>query len=268
MAHKIFYLTIALLLCSILLISCTSSKYISNEELKIPHDLLIIPYKAGPMVIRAMTTGGATASGLLFIGLPTVMEHSAKGDKEKYVELLEKMRRDWNPSAAMAKECSSLIKNNQKAQITNIAVANVRELPGMEEFRLEEPKVFSSSMSEFSSWSRFAIRTWLPSDLPTIKYKREYHQSKADWALEVFLTPSRLDSENVGFRLLMKIFDINTGEKIAAILDGGEFNVSSEILPIKDELDFKKFEEEFGIAARQVCGKALIKIGLINFSEK
>lgn len=253
------YIVFILIMSILLLTACVSSKSIRSEDLKTTHDLLIIPYKTAPIYVSSVNPAVGIAFPLFAVGA----EYAAKGDKEKFIEFMDEIKGDWNPSAAIAKECSALIKNNRKVQINNIAIANVHELPGTEKLRVAEPRVFTSKDS-IISWRLLGIRDWLPNDLPTIQYKQEYPQNQADWALEIFSSMMVIRDESIYFDIIIKIFNTDTGEKIAAIFyPGSGYNRS----PIKDKSGFKKFEEEFGYAAKQTCGGALNKIGLINFKE-
>lgn len=264
---KNLYCKFIILLCSVFLISCTT-KNIRQEELIKPHDLLVIPYKAAPINIRTMHFGRVLALAL------TIQPHLAydiekvttKTDVEKIAEILEKMRGEWNPSTALANECSGVIKNNRKVQINTITITNPRELPGAEDLRLADPNVFSKTYKkddENIHWARLSGSKWLPNDSPTIPYKQEYPQNTADWALEIFIPIIGFRNESLAILLAIKMFNINTGEKIATAEALGTFDIT----PIKDESGFKQFEKEFGVAAKQLCGSALNKIGLISRDE-
>jgi hypothetical protein len=253
------------LLFSVPLISCTT-KNIYHEELLKPHELLVIPYKAAPVKILTDSPAGWLALALVLNPLivEEIKAEANKSDVEIAAELLEKLRGEWNPSTALANECSEVIKNNQKAKINTITIAITRELPGVEELRLSDPNVFSKSSGGTNDWARFSGLKWIPNDSPTIPYKLEYPQNTADWALEIFVSSMSLRDESMVLVLAIKMFNINTGERIAAADTFGKFDRT----PIKDELGFKQFEKEFGGAAKQLCNSALNKIGLIGIAEK
>jgi hypothetical protein len=60
------------------------------------------------------------------------------------------------------------------------------------------------------------------------------------------------------------LYKVDTKELIVSAAD----NSIIEISPINDELGFEKFKNEYGVASKQLCGRLLDKMGLINFEEK
>lgn len=256
---KRLFVVFAASLCIIFLISCTGTKSIHKEDLNKTHDLLVVPYRTRPIEIYTIPRGAGIMIG--FLG-SVLIEAANKGDKEKYAELLNKLRGEWNPSTTIAKECSYLIKNDRKVKINSIEIADIRVLPGTEG---EGGNIFLAETFGRSEY-RFSPRVkWWDRDSSAIQYKNEYPRIRVDWALEFNTYNTLIQNDTFSFTLAIKMFDIDKGETIAAGYSHGE---SFTITPIIDEPGFKKFEQEFSSAARLACGRVLGDIGLINFSEK
>lgn len=254
--RKKLFVILAASLCMIFLISCSDRQYIRSEELKKSHDILIIPYKSAPVrILSGSYLVSPLATALLSV--------SMRGSNEEYKGIMEKMRGDWNPSIVMVKACEDLIKSDGKVQISKMEIANIRELPGLEDLRSSDPNIFSTSMNNIP-WMQF-VRKWAANDSPSIQYKQEYPQNKSDWVMETYMQNITINPlrESMQLMVVIKIFNINTGEKIALDYDWDSFDMTI----IKDESGFKKFEEEFGVAAKKLCGRTLGKTGLINYKE-
>jgi hypothetical protein len=244
---------------TLLISGCSYKKVVRQEEVKNKHNIIIVPFKAPPVAIM----GGGLGSFILggYVGVALV-DAATKEGRTKVVDRLNEISDQWNPSVVIAQECQTLIKGSTVLQIENVTIVDSRELPGTEDLRSKEPKLFTTQtpFGLGGGWMRAGSR-WVRESKSPIKYRQDYPESTADWSLEVFSTYITLAKmKKIEFNVILKLVDTSSGEKIA--LDGTYDTF--EISLAKDISNFKTLEEEFRNASRQLCSKVLSKMGLIS----
>lgn len=253
------YLTIILLSCFILT-SCSYKVTMRPEELKSKNNnMLIIPYKSAPIRI---TTYSEVATTIMTgaIGMLTYRA-ATKEDREQRLLFLNTNAGEWNPSITSANECANLIKKSSNVPIKNITIAIMRELPGTEKYRLDEPRVFADAVP-YSLWR--LLYDWVVEKEPTLKYKQEYSTSDNDLVLEIVISQfNMLDNKSMYININLKLFNANSGELLASWLKRDSF----DILPIVKDSDFPVFKSEVSNAINILCSQALYDMGLIAFQK-
>lgn len=253
-----YYKIIMVLTLCLLTIGCYK-KVIRQEEVKIKHNIIMVPFKAPPVAIIGYGAETVLLGGVVGAAM---MDGATKVKREKIVDILNDIRGQWEPNIVLAEECSDLIKKNTNLQIENISIVESRLMPGVENVQTIDSKVFTAESQIYgfgSPWMQSASRMVRKSKTH-IQYKLEYPQSNADWALEVFSAYIHISKmKKIEFNLYLKLVDTSSGEKVALDFAYDNFSISLG----KDVSDFRLFEEEFRSAARQLCSKLLRRMGLI-----
>jgi len=231
---------------------------ISPNELKTPHKITLIPYKASPILI-SLTRLEHEASGMFgFLGIKAYRATTAEA-RGKIADHLSKSAGSWDPSFALAEECLAILKNNSKASTISASIGNLGVLPGSETLRNQEPRTFTEVYG--ASWSKDWGKVWYEfrdTNNSFIRYKKENPEIQSDWSLEVFSYGSGLNDNEIAFALYMKLMNTNTNEKIAA-----QYLV--ERYPISAMPDsFEAFNQTWRAASQNACTKALSDMGLIR----
>ena len=250
---------IVILMLCVLICGCSYKKVIRQEETKIKHNIIIIPFKAPPVAILGGGWGAYIVGGVVGIA---VVDAATKEGREKIVDTLNNISGQWEPSGVFAEECSDLIKKNTNLRIENISTVESRLMPGVENVQTIHSKVFTAESQIYgfgSPWMQAGGRMFRGSK-SHIQYKNEYSQSSADWALEVFSTYIHMRKmKKIEFNAFLKLVETSSGKKIALDFTYDTFALSLS----KDISNFKLFEDEFRSASRQICSSLLGKMGLI-----
>ena len=250
---------IVILLLSVLILSCTPKMVIRQEEIKNKHNIMVVPFKPPPIAIIGWGAGTFLLGGAVGAAL---VDAATKEGREKAVDTLNKNSGQWEPTRVIAQDCLDLIKKDTPFQIENIFIVETRVMPGLENVQTKESKVFTaeSTLHAFGSpWDRAGNKMFENSNY--LQYKKEYPESSADWALEVFSTYMGMRKmEKMEFNVFLKLVETSSGEKIALDYTFDTFTISLA----KDISDFKTFEDEFRNASRELCSKLLSKMGLIS----
>ena len=246
---------IIILMLVILLPSC-HRKAIRQEDATNRHNLIIVPFKAPPVAIMSWGAGTFILGGAVGASM---VDAATRGGRERIVDTLNSNAGPWEPSNVVAQECLDLIKNRAFSQIENISIVEAREMPGLESIHTKGSKVFTAEPQIYafgSPWMQSGNR--MLKGKSHIQYQKEYPQSNADWALEVFSTYIHIRKLNkISFNVFLKLVDTTSGNKVALDYSYDEFSISLE----RDISNFKLFEDEFRSAARQLCSKVLSKMG-------
>lgn len=240
-----------------LLISGCYFKSVPKEEGRATHNLLIVPFKASPIKIRDWGSGTVLVGGA--IGTAIVDETTKEG-REKVVNMLNEVAGQWDPSVVVAQECLNLINGYKALRIEKVTIVDAREMPGTEAMRLREPRRFTPApVSGGGDWTMEGAR-FIKKSKSLIQYGQEYPQSGADLALELFPTYIHIiRMKKIQLMVIAKLVDTSSGKKIALSAHDGNFPISLD----KDLSNFRRFEDEFRNASRELCRETLKKMGLI-----
>jgi hypothetical protein len=253
------YKVIVILVLGTLIFGCSPKMAIRQEDIKTKHNILLVPFKAPPVAITGFGAGTVILGGIVGAAL---VDAGTKEGREKVVDTLNKSSGQWEPIRVIAEECLDLIKKDTPFQIESISIVETRVMPGLENVQTKESKVFTAESiihAAGSPWMRAGNKMLKNSNY--LQYRKEYPESSAGWALEVFSTNMVMwKMKKMEFNVFLKLVEISSGEKIALDYTYDTFGMS---LP-KDVQNFRLFEDEFRSAARQLCGRVLGKMGLIR----
>jgi hypothetical protein len=255
-----FHCSLIIILCSFIFTSCSHTVTVRKELLEQKHNVIAIPYKSAPIQI---TNDLPIAVSALLGPLSVVAaDISSNSERENKASSLNKNQNDWNPSVASANECVNIIKEKSRIPISNIIVEKMRELPGGEKLRIEEPNIFIKQKTTFYGVTDFAylMSDWIKSENPTLNYKIEYPDSNADLALEVSNSIIQINKEEMAFNIIIKIFDTNSGKLVSNAFTVERVKIST----INNASDLEIFKKDFSDAARSVCNQTLVKTEFVS----
>lgn len=238
-------------------------------------DILLVPFRAPPIRVALENTVGIAEFPLWGGFGSAVVDIATTGKRKDIADIQNERLLDWNPTDVLASECANLIKQSSSFLNNNITIANSRELPGVETLRSKEPSLFAFEHGGFYNtlyrkWQDAAIREWKKRD-STIEYKSEYSSIKADIALEssYLCMQYYVSGDKIEFyvRVMLKLIDINTGNKIVAgVLDLKDFKSAIFEISKIDEQNTELFKEKFRATVRQECAKVLQNMGILSKS--
>jgi hypothetical protein len=254
------FITVLMIMCA-MSTACVGvdlkTSSISQNELKSPHKITIIPYKASPILIK-LTRLEHEASGVFgFIGRLAYIA-STEAARGKIAEHFNNSAASWNPSLALAEECLAILQNKSKTSTINVSIGNLGTLPGSEALHKQEPRIFTEIYD--ADWSIDWRKVWYEfrdTNNSLIKYKKENPIIQSDWSLEVFSYGIGLNKNEIAFSLYMKLMNTSTNEKIAAQWAGENYSIPA----MPDSFD--QFNQTWRAFSQKECTKALSDMGLI-----
>lgn len=256
---------VGLLIVFLMTSACCPWMTVQPDDLITAHNIIVIPYKASPMMVEAnhsdfvflasFLTGGIVG-GIVGSGI----QHAATSDARVTIaEYMNKTCGTWNPSLATAEECLNILKNGTKVSISNAQMGDILELPEADKVRAKEPRTFTeiagnwSNLNWYSVWRDFEI-----TDASFVKYYNEHPQIKGDWLLEVFSSRVRYTDDSILLGLTMKLSNPHIKKKMAIYFDESTYDIPT----LKEGYDFKTLDQSYRNVSQKACTKVLTEMGL------
>ncbi len=233
--------------------SCSKNVNISPSDFSNNKNILIVPYKSLPIMLRNQ---GSIATAILFPLAPLVTSSITYKEREEKSTQLQNAAGTWNPSIASAQGCMNVLSNSNSFNKKNILISDMREFPGAGESRAKQPGIFMAD-GKFAMY--YVFNDWWDLNKPAANYLKEFPNDNINWILEV-TDNGVMDSDGSStIFLFIKLFDKNSGKMLAQRSE----NSQGRITPITKESDFPTFQKEYTAIVEKLCGQTLSGMGIL-----